>query len=253
MMSQIVNATSLSDKANLSDEADLPNTAKSTKVTDDTNKPIWQIGSETNLILYFPKPVTLAKQEQCWAWADAIKPLDGVLEVVIGMNTLSVFTHPLSFNALNALQEQLNEMSEHIDAKPIKGKHVELPVRYGGEFGPDLKSMAQSLTLSVEDVVKLHTEAVYTVYFIGFQPGFPYLGGLNEKLYFPRRETPRTSVPAGSVGIGGEQTGVYPFSSPGGWQLLGQTDVPLFDLTQNPPTKLSAGDTLQFTAIDIVE
>ena len=211
----------------------------------------WQLCSETNLVLFFPKPITLEKQQQCWALADSIQQLPEVIEVVIGMNTLSVFIAPLVWIELQSFKDKLSALLDDIPSKIINGNHVEIPVRYGGQYGPDLKSMATELGLSVEAVVNLHTEATYTVYFIGFQPGFPYLGGLSESLYFPRHAIPRTQVPAGSVGIGGEQTGVYPFESPGGWQLLGQTDSALFDLDQASPTLLSAGDTLQFRAIDI--
>lgn len=213
----------------------------------------WQICSETNLALFFPKPVTLDKQRQCWALADIIKKMPEVIEVVIGMNTLSVFTISLTLTELRNVEQALSELLNDMTSKTIEGKHVEIPVHYGGKYGPDLAAMANDLNLSVEDVVNLHTEATYTVYFIGFQPGFPYLGGLSESLYFPRHAIPRTQVPAGSVGIGGEQTGVYPFESPGGWQLLGQTDTALFDLTQDSPTLLNAGDTLKFTALDIHE
>lgn len=213
----------------------------------------WQMCSETNLALFFPKPITLDKQQRCWALADSIQQLPEVTEVVIGMNTLSVFIVPLTWMELKAFKYRLSALLDNIPSKIINGKHVEIPVHYGGQYGPDLKSMADELGLAVEAVVGLHTEATYTVYFIGFQPGFPYLGGLSESLYFPRHATPRTQVPAGSVGIGGEQTGVYPFESPGGWQLLGQTNTCLFDLTEQCPTLLNAGDTLKFTAIDIYE
>lgn len=213
----------------------------------------WHICSETNLALFFPKPISLENQQKCWALADTIQALDEVEEVVIGMNTLSVFTVPLSWLALINLKNVLANFIEDLPSKTIKGKHIEIPVRYGGKFGPDLVSVANKLDMSVESVVAIHTQTIYTVYFIGFQPGFPYLGGLSERLHSARHATPRTQVPAGSVGIGGEQTGIYPFESPGGWQLLGQTDTRLFDLTQEPPTLLSAGDTLQFTAIDIFE
>lgn len=216
----------------------------------------WQLCSETNLALFFPKPITLDKQQQCWALADSIQQMPEVLEVlevVIGMNTLSVFTVPLAWIELQALKDNLSSLLNDIPSKTINGKHIEIPVHYGGKFGPDLKALATELGISVAAVVDLHTEATYTVYFIGFQPGFPYLGGLSEALYFPRHATPRTKVPAGSVGIGGEQTGVYPFESPGGWQLLGQTDIPLFDLTKASPTLLKAGDTLAFKAVDIYE
>lgn len=215
--------------------------------------PQWQLCSETNLVLFFPKPTTLAKQQQCWALADSVQQLPEVSEVVIGMNTLSVFTSPLTYKQLQNLQQTLTELSANPEQKQIQGKHVEIPVHYGGKYGPDLKSMAAELGLSVEEVVEKHTAATYTVYFIGFQPGFPYLGGLAEALYFPRHTNPRTKVPAGSVGIGGEQTGIYPFASPGGWQLLGQTETKLFDLSKESPTLLSAGDTLKFSAIDIYE
>ncbi|WP_201595785.1 5-oxoprolinase subunit PxpB [Psychrobacter fulvigenes] len=213
----------------------------------------WQLCSETNLALFFSKPITLEKQQQCWALADSIQKMPEVLEVVIGMNTLSVFTVSLTWPKLKAFKDKLSALLNNIPSKTIDGKHVEIPVHYGGNYGPDLKSMATALGLSVEDVVRRHTETTYTVYFIGFQPGFPYLGGLAESLYFSRHATPRTQVPAGSVGIGGEQTGVYPFESPGGWQLLGQTDTRLFDLSKASPTLLSAGDTLKFVAVDIHE
>ncbi|WP_299184895.1 5-oxoprolinase subunit PxpB [uncultured Psychrobacter sp.] len=213
----------------------------------------WQLCSETNLTLFFPKPITLEKQQQCWALADSIQQMPEVLEVVIGMNTLSVFTASLTWAELKVFKDRLSALLDDIPSKTINGKHIEIPVHYGGKYGPDLKALATELGLSVEAVVDLHTKATYTVYFIGFQPGFPYLGGLSEALYFPRHSTPRTKVPAGSVGIGGEQTGVYPFESPGGWQLLGQTDIPLFDLTKASHALLNAGDTLKFTAIDIYE
>ncbi len=213
----------------------------------------WQLCSETNLALFFPKPITLDKQQKCWALADSIQQLPEVIEVVIGMNTLSVFIVSLPWIELQALKDKLSALLDDIPSKTINGNHVEIPVHYGGKYGPDLKAMADELGLSIKAVVDLHTEATYTVYFIGFQPGFPYLGGLSESLYFPRHATPRTQVPAGSVGIGGEQTGVYPFESPGGWQLLGQTDTSLFDLSKASPTLLNAGDTLKFIAIDIHE
>lgn len=135
------------------------------------------------------------------------KKMPEVIEVVIGMNTLSVFTVSLTLTELRNVEQALSELLNDMPSKTIEGKYVEIPVHYGGKYGPDLAAMANDLNLSVEDVVNLHTEATYTVYFIGFQPGFPYLGGLSESLYFPRHAIPRTQVPAGSVGIGGEQTG----------------------------------------------
>lgn len=219
----------------------------------------WQLCSETCLTAFLPAPVTLENQQICWGLADRIHQLEAVIEVVVGMNTLSVYTQALSATELLEVQQQLHLLSQGITKgtislnKKITGKHVKIPVRYGGEYGPDLVSCAQAKNISPHELVAKHTQPIYTVYFIGFQPGFPYLGGLPDELAMPRHAIPRLQVPAGSVGIGGSQTGIYPFASPGGWQLLGQTDLPLFDLQNPEPTLLKAGDTLSFVAIEVIE
>jgi KipI family sensor histidine kinase inhibitor len=123
---------------------------------------------------------------------------------------------------------------------------VEIPVRYGGADGPDLEEVASVHELSPSDVVELHAGAMYRVLFLGFAPGFAYLGGLPPGLATPRRSTPRTRVPAGSVGIAGEQTGVYPRAMPGGWQLIGRTDIALWDLSRPSPALLRPGDVVRF-------
>jgi KipI family sensor histidine kinase inhibitor len=127
---------------------------------------------------------------------------------------------------------------------------VEIPVRYGGEYGQDFDALAQVLGLTPERLIALHTAPVYTVAMIGFAPGFPYLSGLDPALAQPRLTTPRTRVPAGSVGIGGAQTGVYPRESPGGWRLIGRTPLTLFDPRRGPPSLLMAGDRVRLVAID---
>jgi KipI family sensor histidine kinase inhibitor len=123
---------------------------------------------------------------------------------------------------------------------------VEIPVCYGGEFGPDLDAVARHAGLTPERVVELHASAEYLVYFLGFSPGFPYLGGLPPELAIPRLEAPRTRVPAGSVAIGGSQTGIYPVESPGGWRIIGRTPARLFDPQASPPALLAMGDRLRF-------
>lgn len=128
------------------------------------------------------------------------------------------------------------------------GRVVEIPVRYGGEDGPDLEALALARGLAPDDVVALHTAPEYVVHFLGFMPGFAYLGGLDPRLATPRRAVPRTLVPAGSVGIGGAQTGVYPLASPGGWQLIGRTALALFDPAREPAALLAAGDRVRFRA-----
>jgi len=125
------------------------------------------------------------------------------------------------------------------------GRLVNIPVTYDG---PDLGDIARHCGLSPAEVVQRHEAAEYVVYFLGFQPGFAYLGGLDEALHTPRRTEPRVSVPAGSVGIGGAQTGIYPLASPGGWQLIGRTLTPLFDPQAEPPTLLAPGDRVRFVA-----
>jgi inhibitor of KinA len=129
---------------------------------------------------------------------------------------------------------------------PPTGKVVEVPVLYGGEFGPDLDDVARRTELTTDDVVRLHSLAEYTVYMIGFAPGFPFLAGLPEQLAVPRRDSPRLAVPAGSVAIGGRQTGIYPLSTPGGWRIIGRTSLRLFRPEVEPPTLLELGDRVRF-------
>ncbi|WP_342558785.1 5-oxoprolinase subunit PxpB [Metasolibacillus sp. FSL K6-0083] len=126
---------------------------------------------------------------------------------------------------------------------------IEIPVIYGGQFGPDLAFVANYHQLSEAEIIKRHTAEEYTVYMLGFAPGFAFLGGLDETIATPRKEVPRLTIPAGSVGIGGQQTGVYPFETPGGWQIIGRTPQRLFLPEQYPPTFLQAGDRVRFRAI----
>jgi len=126
---------------------------------------------------------------------------------------------------------------------------VEIPVCYGGAAGPDLEDVARHTGLTPERVIESHSAAAYRVYFLGFSPGFPYLGGLPPELSTPRLSAPRKRVPAGSVAIGGSQTGVYPVDSPGGWRIIGRTSLRLFDAAAEPPALLRIGDTVRFIPI----
>lgn len=128
-------------------------------------------------------------------------------------------------------------------------EHV-IPVCYGGQFGPDMEAVATHCALTAQAVAECHAAASYHVAMIGFAPGFPYLLGLDPALAMPRRRDPRQRVPIGSVAIGGEQTGIYPGELPGGWQLIGRTPLPLFDVNAEPPSRLMPGDRLRFRAID---
>jgi KipI family sensor histidine kinase inhibitor len=130
-----------------------------------------------------------------------------------------------------------------------ESRRVEIPVCYGGEFGPDLGAVARHCGLAADQVIARHTAAEYLVYFLGFSPGFPYLGGMDPALETPRLASPRKSVAAGSVAIGGNQTGIYPLASPGGWRIIGRTPLRLFDAGRRPPELLRMGDAVRFRAI----
>ena len=130
---------------------------------------------------------------------------------------------------------------------------VDIPVCYGGAFGPDLESVAELHGIPADEVVRMHSAATYTVYFLGFVPGFGYLGGLPDALRTPRLSSPRTRVPAGSVGIAGSQAGVYPFSTPGGWRLLGTTPLRMFQKDREGMSLLAIGDEVRFRPISAAE
>ena len=151
---------------------------------------------------------------------------------------------PVAESLLALVDESLNTRHP-IDLDRV----VEIPVRYGGEFGPDIADVAKHANMSIDDVITRHAGAMYTVAMLGFMPGFPYLRGLPSELATPRRATPRTQVPAGSVAIGGAQTGIYPRELPGGWNIIGRTPLNLFDAARDEPTLLHPGQRIRFTPI----
>lgn len=209
------------------------------------NPRIYAFG-DTALVCESAPPATLDCQRRVWAAAQAARTWPHVLEVVPGMNNLTLVFDPLAADR-DALAEQLRAAWDTAGDAPAPDREVEIPVRYGGTYGPDLDVVAAHTGLSAQEVIERHAQAEYVVFFLGFQPGFAYLGGLDHALHTPRRAEPRVEVPAGSVGIGGAQTGIYPAASPGGWQLIGRTTVSLFDPARTPPALLQPGDRVRFT------
>ncbi|SDH74426.1 sensor histidine kinase inhibitor, KipI family [Paraburkholderia steynii] len=201
---------------------------------------------DTALVCEAPPPATLDCQRRVWSAAQVARDWPHVLEVVPGMNNLTVIFDPLAADP-DDLTARLKAAWAQPGSAQDLGREVEIPVQYGGEFGPDLKTVADHAGLTVKEVVERHAGGEYIVFFLGFQPGFAYMGGLEEALHTPRRAEPRLEVPAGSVGIGGAQTGIYPATSPGGWQLIGRTALKLFDPSRTPPTLLQPGDRVRFT------
>ncbi|WP_158780547.1 5-oxoprolinase subunit PxpB [Pantoea sp. BAV 3049] len=200
---------------------------------------------ERAVVLELEPPVSLSSQQRIWGLSARLMARPEVIEVVPGMNNITVMLSDPQQTALDAI-EWLQSWWEKSEQLEMEMRQVEIPVIYGGAAGPDLEEVARHSGLTPQQVVEAHAAADYTVYFIGFQPGFPYMAGLDDRLHTPRRAEPRVQVPAGSVGIGGSQTGVYPLAAPGGWQLIGQTGVVLFNPQSQPPTLLRPGDSVRF-------
>jgi len=185
--------------------------------------------------------------DRVMGWVDALekdRPA-GVLDVVPSFASVAVH-----FSATDGFEIRKWIESVKVTDRPPTGKEHAIPVVYGREFGPDLDEVAKVAGMSTDEVIARHSGAIYTVRALGFSPGFPYLSGLPERLRIPRRGTPRLAVPAGSVAVAGGQAGIYPFTSPGGWQVLGRTGLSLFDPSHDPPSLLLPGDRVRFVPAD---
>ena len=151
---------------------------------------------------------------------------------------------------VEVIERICSRIEDHHSESPNSRKRWKIPVCYSQGFGPDLEESARELNITIEEMIELHCQWAYPVYGIGFLPGFLYLGDVPKALQLSRKSEPRMKVPAGTVGLAGMQTGIYPQTSPGGWQLLGRTPIKLFDPTQDPPCAIQVGDEVQFYAID---
>ncbi len=191
----------------------------------------------SGIIEYVPSYTTLAVYYEMEKWADKRQP--------------SVTPYEAICSALD--RRLLAAFQQSPDSQLLEPQIIRIPVCYGGEYGPDLDEVAAYHCLSTADVIRIHSSAQYTIYALGFAPGFPYLGGMAEAIAVPRRDTPRLRIPAGSVGIAGRQTGIYPLDTPGGWQLIGRTPLRLFRPEQEPPVLLESGGKVQFYPITATE
>ena len=224
---------------------------------------------ERALLLRFGETIDIATNQQVHAAAQTIADagLVGIEDIVPAYATLAVHYDPLAW--LACMEDGAHAPDERTelpwqrfsgrleavlggasDPPQVARRHVEIAVRYGGEYGPDLDAVAHHAGLSTDEVAARHVAGEYTVAMLGFAPGFAYLLGLDAALHMPRRADPRTQVPAGSVAIGGAQTGIYPCELPGGWQLIGRTEDVLFDPYRSPPNQLAPGDRVRFVAVD---
>lgn len=177
------------------------------------------------------------------------KNIDCIEEVLPTYRSILIMYDPvkMEFEEMVKILDDLGDKSSLEEKEEIR--IVEIPVLYGGEFGPDINFVAEHNKITVEDVVKIHTGTDYLVYMLGFTPGFTYLGGMSEKIATPRLSSPRKKIPAGSVGIAGSQTGMYPSETPGGWQLIGRTPLKLYEPDKEPPVLVNAGDYVRYVSI----
>lgn len=208
-----------------------------------------RLAGDTLLMAEYEPAIDPAVNARVVALADALRKrgVDGVRDVVPGYCSLGVHFDPLRTDLL-ALERAVLADARAVDVSGalLRRPTIEIPVHYGGPEGPDLDEVARFAGCSARDVIELHAATPYRVYMLGFVPGFAYLGGVPAVIAAPRHRVPRERVPAGSVGIAGQQTGVYPIETPGGWQLIGRTTAVMFDPSRAPASLLAPGDTVRF-------
>jgi KipI family sensor histidine kinase inhibitor len=206
--------------------------------------------SESSFLTEFPETTEEEANRFAVALAERLarKPPRGLLDAIPGARTLFVLFDP-SIAGREGLVRRLRRLGQQAGSAPPESRRFRIPVAYGGESGPDLSALARDRGITADELARRHAGSDYTVAFLGFAPGFPYLTGLPPELAAPRRENPRTHVPAGSVAIGGEYTAIYPAETPGGWKLIGRSPVRLFDASAHPPALLRPGDRVSFEPI----
>ncbi|MEW6262407.1 MAG: 5-oxoprolinase subunit PxpB [Thermodesulfobacteriota bacterium] len=209
------------------------------------------LAGDLGLLVEYGDKIDPAINKRIWEITIALEkfPIEGIVETVPTYRSILIFYDPLRISIVLLQNEILAIETKLKDVVIPAPETIELPVVYGGEYGPDLEFVARHNGLTPEEVIDIHTSGNYLIYMLGFTPGFPFLGGLSERIFTPRLKTPRSLVPAGSVGIANNQTGIYPIESPGGWQLIGRTPIKLFNPSRRNPILLQAGNILKFKKI----
>ncbi len=215
--------------------------------------------SECAVLLFFGNTIDNAIHEKLMQVKKITEdnPFIGFIETVPAYNSLTVFYNPAEVNKTAgtisaSVIHQLKKIIETAEQSPVQkipAPTITIPVCYDEEYGIDLNELSTQLHLSAKEIIELHTKQLYKVFMIGFTPGFPYMGILDEQLFTKRKAQPRINVAPGSVAIAGNQTGIYPLSTPGGWNIIGRTPLKLFNQQKENPFLLKAGDTTQFTSI----
>jgi len=215
-------------------------------------EPRFLLVGDRGLNMEFGNEISEEINQKIRATATAIsqRKIPGIKELIPTYRSLLVLYEPTEIS-LKDLITELKSIQENLGSLQLPQPIVSvIPVLYGGEMGPDLDFVAKHNNITPDEVIAIHTGANYLIYMLGFTPGFTYLGGMSEKIAAPRLASPRTKIPAGSVGIAGKQTGIYPIDSPGGWQLIGRTPVKLYDPLRETPVLFTAGNYIRFKAID---
>ncbi len=217
--------------------------------------PTIRISGDTSVTVVFGDEISYEINTKIRAFDEALEELqiDGIYETVPTYCALTIHYAPEVIRYETLEREIRKLLSVDHKASKLNTVVVEIPVLYGGEYGPDLDYVAEYNHLTPEEVIRIHTEGDYLIYMLGFTPGFSYLGGMDKRISTPRLKKPRVLIPAGSVGIAGDQTGIYPIDSPGGWQLIGRSPVRLYDADRDIPILLDAGMHVKFMPVDEAE
>jgi len=210
---------------------------------------------DSSMVIEFGNEISKEINSQIRALTDGLDNMENefIREIVPTYRSIIVHFDSLKISYGDLKKKILELGDSRSDDGEEEVNMVEIPVLYGGDSGPDIESVAEHNGISVEDVIKIHSSRDYLIYMLGFTPGFPYLGGMDERIATPRLEKPRLKIDAGSVGIAGSQTGIYPLESPGGWQLIGKTPLDIFNPENEDPFLLNAGDYIRFIPITIEE